>query len=125
MAVDAYPMLRVYLHLHTLARQASFMSLHARFLACASYVLTLWLLQLDYGEFRRGLARCGAVINDQEFEILVKAVDNNMDGKIQYLEFAETMKVPDVDSSKLARKAPYASNPLSNKDAAKAQSECV
>ena len=64
--------------------------------------------ELDYDEFRQGLLKCGAYLDDHEFEVLVKIVDNNADGKIQYIEFAETMKVPDIDTSMLTSQSPYA-----------------
>ena len=48
---------------------------------------------LDHHQFRFGLNKMGAYISDEEWEILLDVVDNNRDGKIQYIEFAETMKV--------------------------------
>ena len=64
---------------------------------------------LSVKEFRDGLVKCGAVLDDNEFNVLLQLVDNNNDGHIQYLEFAETMKVPDVDHSHLTVASPYAS----------------
>ena len=52
--------------------------------------------QLTHQEFREGLERCGAVLTDDEFAVLVKVVDYNNNGTIEYVEFAESMKVNDV-----------------------------
>eukprot|EP01043_Picozoa_sp_COSAG02_P018097 COSAG02_NODE_836_length_16647_cov_17.589014_4_plen_441_part_00 len=63
---------------------------------------------LDHEQFRVGLHKMGAYLNDEEWEVLLDVVDINRDGKIQYIEFAETMKVNDVQMSLLAGPAPYA-----------------
>ncbi len=63
---------------------------------------------LDHEQFRVGLNKMGAYLSDDEWEVLLDVVDINRDGKIQYIEFAETMKVNDVQMSFLAGPAPYA-----------------
>ena len=63
---------------------------------------------LDHEQFRTGLNKMGAYVSDEEWEILLDVVDVNRDGMIQYIEFAETMKVNDVQMSFLAGPAPYA-----------------
>jgi Ca2+-binding EF-hand superfamily protein len=63
---------------------------------------------LDHQQFRVGLNKMGAYLSDEEWEVLLDVVDLNRDGKIQYIEFAETMKVNDVQMSFLAGPAPFA-----------------
>ena len=63
---------------------------------------------LSHEQFRVGLRKMGAYLDDKEWEILLDVVDVNRDGEIQYIEFAETMKVNDVQMSFLAGPAPYA-----------------
>ena len=63
---------------------------------------------LSHEEFRIGLQKMGAYLSDDEWELLLDVVDVNRDGEVQYIEFAETMKVNDIQMSFLAGPAPYA-----------------
>ena len=44
---------------------------------------------VDYGEFRRGLAHLGIALSDGDFETLLGVVDNDGSGTIDYNEFVE------------------------------------
>ena len=44
---------------------------------------------VDYGEFRRGLAHLGIALSDADFETLLGVVDNDGSGTIDYNEFVE------------------------------------
>ena len=52
---------------------------------------------LSYDEFRRGLLHMGIPLNDKEFALLCKEVDNDGGGNIDYEEFVEDMKDNDRD----------------------------
>ena len=52
---------------------------------------------LNYEEFRKGLLFMGLPLNDSEFALLCKEVDNDGSGEIDYGEFVEDMKSDDQD----------------------------
>jgi Ca2+-binding EF-hand superfamily protein len=50
---------------------------------------------LNYKEFRQGLIGLGIVLSDSDFDALVKVLDNDGNGEINYGEFVEDMKAVD------------------------------
>ena len=52
--------------------------------------------RLSYDEFRKGLLFIGVPLNDKEFSMLCKEVDNDGGGDIDYQEFVEDMKDNDM-----------------------------
>ena len=54
--------------------------------------------KLDYDEFRKGLQFVGVPLNDKEFDMLCKEVDNDGNGDIDYLEFVQVLKDDDADA---------------------------
>jgi hypothetical protein len=48
--------------------------------------------KITYDEFRKGLKHLGVDLNNQDFTMLVNAIDSNYDHMIDYQEFADAMK---------------------------------
>jgi Ca2+-binding EF-hand superfamily protein len=54
---------------------------------------------LSYDEFRKGLLYMGVPLNNKEFDLLCKEVDNDGGGDIDYAEFVEDMKDNDMGAN--------------------------
>lgn len=50
---------------------------------------------LSRGELREGLTSLGIFLSDDDFNVLMKGVDNSSDGRVQYSEFADAMHLRD------------------------------
>lgn len=51
---------------------------------------------VNHTEFRNGLDHLGIVLNDKRFDMLLKIVDADNSGTVDYLEFAQTLKGQDM-----------------------------
>ena len=70
---------------------------------------------VDYGEFRRGLAHLGIALSDADFETLLGVVDNDGSGTIDYNEFVEgalpaSQQQPACNGDSRLKEAPIVEN---------------
>ena len=63
---------------------------------------------ISYDEFRQGLAHLGVELSDDDYAMLVKKVDVDGEGTVDYNEFAEVLKAPDMQLSFMPTDAPFA-----------------
>lgn len=63
---------------------------------------------ISYDEFRLGLRHLGIELSDGDFGVLVKKVDVDGEGSVDYNEFAEVLKAPDMQLSFMPTDAPFA-----------------
>ena len=59
---------------------------------------------VSYSEFRTGLNNLGIELSDDDFIMLVSKVDVDGEGTVDYTEFAEVLRTPDVDIRELRRR---------------------
>ena len=63
---------------------------------------------ISYDEFRLGLRHLGIQLSDDDYNVLVKKVDVDGEGTVDYNEFAEVLKAPDMQLSFMPTEAPFA-----------------
>eukprot|EP01048_Picozoa_sp_COSAG05_P012404 COSAG05_NODE_1237_length_5434_cov_7.991565_2_plen_564_part_00 len=63
---------------------------------------------ISYDEFRLGLRHLGIELSDGDYDVLVKKVDVDGEGTVDYNEFAEVLKAPDMQLSFMPTDAPFA-----------------
>lgn len=63
---------------------------------------------ISYDEFRLGLAHLGVELSDDDYGMLVAKVDVDGEGTVDYNEFAEVLKAPDMQLSFMPTDAPFA-----------------
>ena len=63
---------------------------------------------ISYEEFRLGLRHLGVELSDDDYTMLVEKVDVDGEGTVDYNEFAEVLKTPDMQLSFMPNDAPFA-----------------
>jgi Ca2+-binding EF-hand superfamily protein len=64
---------------------------------------------ISYDEFRMGLRHLGVDLSDGDYAMLVAKVDVDGEGTVDYNEFAEVLKAPDMQLSFMPTESPFAS----------------